>query len=463
MIRKLILATLLVLVHRVHTATETKEEKKEKVVQSNIDEEKSGNGVTNLWDIIRENPLPELRQDLENSVRGKNIVMIIGEEGHGKTTTAYYLAGYDMYMAEEDNQLRARNEDVNKKIGSGQGRRKTKMFEVVKYDRPKNRDYHYVDFPGLKDSNADDQKLVNDIALYMCARNAQSVRAIFCVMSAHNLDEEYIRRKFEFIARSLASIFANDIKKYEGNIYCLVTKGNSFKSIKKVLVGMREDYKEDVDNKHIFQTAHALLQTQHIKLVNPADNGQCRNDINDEVVQIKDAQLNQIKHGDFKRCASIKEVYDERLVENSLYKEITSFYNKGQKSRKKNTITYVLFYVAFIAGITWIINQYNKLGVRTVLEIGVLSLISIIYVVMGPFVLDNMFDEDSKISNMEKLFVHLEKKLHSGQLEKCIAERDILKFIVGILKILPKQRRVDKFTIAATKEIMWNHYRYLTR
>lgn len=113
---------------------------------------------------------------------GKDIVLIIGMSGDGKTTSAIYLAGNEMKEAKikKQNCVVSCNEKLAEKIGHD-SISKTNVPEF--YALP-NSDVLFADFPGFEDNRGVKTRIEASLSIELVLKKTRSIKGIIVVISA---------------------------------------------------------------------------------------------------------------------------------------------------------------------------------------------------------------------------------------------------------------------------------------
>ena len=156
-------------------------------------------------------------------MKGKDLVIVIGNTGAGKSTTINYLIGCDMYRNEKDNIAVKNDSKIPPIVNIGHG------FVSETFIPGVSAEYNgitYADCPGFKDNRGEEINIANAINIRNMVRDAKSVRALILIEFA-NLISNRAQNLSELIKISTKLFNGEEsLKKNKNSLIVGVTKLN---------------------------------------------------------------------------------------------------------------------------------------------------------------------------------------------------------------------------------------------
>lgn len=173
------------------------------------------------------------------SVSGKDLVLVIGATGAGKSTTVDYLTGCrlqpidgvtDLPIPPEDKLERYRDfkwviaeeskNGAHAVIGKSYLNSTTLIPEVFKTNI-NDQEIYYCDCPGFFDSNGQEQRIANSIFTELAVRSAKSIKAIMILIEESQLKgtKGALLKK---LGKVLSKLFNENVGNQIGNSLCFV-------------------------------------------------------------------------------------------------------------------------------------------------------------------------------------------------------------------------------------------------
>lgn len=238
-----------------------------------------------FWRLIDNNPLPP-----RNTYQGKQGILFWGPIGHGKSTSAHYLAGSSFVRGERAS-LQPQHDNIRQFIKEDALGDTTRMFCTVPYYHPRDKQsWDYIDFPGFGETGNEAQPILNAFAFRLCITHLASVRAILCVFELPKNDYNSVAPHFRSFLEDFHGLFKEKItldekgaqlitlqEGYEPNIFCILTKyQGSVEETEDNFAQILQKLRRKTRSSKHKSIISIFLQRKHILCLDPTDKGQSR-------------------------------------------------------------------------------------------------------------------------------------------------------------------------------------------
>jgi hypothetical protein len=174
-----------------------------------------------LLSYIRPISIPELRRETKNldeaasKIKGKDIILFLGQTGTGKSTTIHFLAGSKMRKTSKNGldhiePYEVRNPELEKITTSPGSSSETLYITAVEVDY-KGDSYFLCDSPGFGDTRGEVIDIANGLGIFKAIGHCKSVRPVI-VISEKSFGERFIG------LREIAHLLTKMIKNFSGEV-----------------------------------------------------------------------------------------------------------------------------------------------------------------------------------------------------------------------------------------------------
>ena len=236
---------------------------------------------------INSNSLKEKLQEVieaSQKCNNKKGFLVIGQTGHGKSTTINFLKGNRIYKEKDEHTglMHIKSYPDDPPIGH-KSESKTSIITPHKFS---NRDVYYFDAPGFNDTSFEiEEKIARYFSLNMAPKQGTIIGIIIVLNldSAHSTNE---RGKNIKESLRIFSSFLPTYKNYSNNIFYFITKSDGFS--KKQVINQLKYLEEGVDNDLGSHIRSIYSSPKNLYLIKPLDNygntnTNLRNQINSEL------------------------------------------------------------------------------------------------------------------------------------------------------------------------------------
>ncbi|CAG9315973.1 unnamed protein product [Blepharisma stoltei] len=248
-------------------------------LKKHLKNEKWDKSIQDIQKILKEHIRPinirEVIRLINKSVRcsenleKKDIILLIGFTGTGKSTTTHFLCGSEMKRVLEDNVTHIKFEAIKNPLLknvtiSSRAESETRYISIIPININSPQDAAFIcDTPGLMDTNGAEVDIANTIGIVECVRKCKSVRPLILISSKAEGDRfEGIKKlahtlarlvpNFDKYSRSFTYAFTKyspeDVKNIHGTVKNAIKliKNNSDKAFLKILKDIRDKTKNGV-------------------------------------------------------------------------------------------------------------------------------------------------------------------------------------------------------------------------
>lgn len=143
---------------------------------------------------------------------GKELVLVIGKTGAGKSTTVNYLLGCQMQEKEDDDSLELSDKSTLPPAAMGNGGSSTTTYPGTYTDKE---GFIYCDCPGFEDNRDPATRVCTSLSTEIVVKEAKSIKAAMVVIEWSSIVGDGKGKGLKDLALILGNLFIN--KKEEGN------------------------------------------------------------------------------------------------------------------------------------------------------------------------------------------------------------------------------------------------------
>jgi len=156
---------------------------------------------------------------IKEKISGKDVILVLGNTGEGKSTLINYLAGCQMSLEKSDlgNVVVAKNPVA----GIGHGKTSCTSYPTAHYDPKTN--LSYCDCPGFSDNRGPIFDIPNAYAIKRITQEARSIKGVLVLVSYDSIKAaraSSLRKTSEI----LAQLFGGNIQPHVSSIGMIITK-----------------------------------------------------------------------------------------------------------------------------------------------------------------------------------------------------------------------------------------------
>jgi len=181
--------------------------------------EKLLGGVSNIDLLFAK--ISEAELNASQQASGKELVLVIGKTGAGKSTLINYLVGCQMESSLSPGHLTADISAVDEIMEIGHGRASQTEHPKAHFDEESG--LCYCDCPGFDDNRGPETDIANAFGIKSITRHAASVRAVVVLVNYHTLKADRAVGLADTI-KTTRALFSNQITDHIPSIRLVVTK-----------------------------------------------------------------------------------------------------------------------------------------------------------------------------------------------------------------------------------------------
>ncbi len=232
----------------------------------------------------------EVRTCLDNipDTENKEVVLLVGTTGSGKSTIVNYLMGSKLELTINEFGEQQVNVAPGYKEYAKIGHTMNAETQWPKIDLEQAFKYAYCDCPGFDDNRGGQQLMLNSINMKKAINSSKTIKAVIVVIDYKTLEVNK-GNSFRKVLQTISCLL-DQPEKNENSIYFVFNKVpenkdqkfiiNKLKNIKQGLDYIEVELKNDKELQDLNRMICFLLNNPaNILIVNPLDNGQCRDQL----------------------------------------------------------------------------------------------------------------------------------------------------------------------------------------
>jgi energy-coupling factor transporter ATP-binding protein EcfA2 len=198
--------------------------------------------------------------NISESARDKDLVLIVGQTGSGKSTTVNYLLGYSLKRVRGGKAELELLQSLKSYAKMGDDAESVTTHPAA-YEGPDG--FVYCDCPGFKDNRGDEQRVIVSVSTEAVVNKAKSIRAVIVVVEWGAIDSSR-GEGLRDVALTLGSLF--NPKGQRSNPSVVSNNNNDLKLEKSILFVITKANVQDVDHGYCMEKINGLLEAETKRL-----------------------------------------------------------------------------------------------------------------------------------------------------------------------------------------------------
>jgi energy-coupling factor transporter ATP-binding protein EcfA2 len=197
---------------------------------------------------------------VSESARDKDLVLVVGQTGSGKSTTVNYLLGYPLKRVHGGKAELELLQSLKSYAKMGDDAESVTTHPAA-YEGPDG--FVYCDCPGFKDNRGDEQRVIVSVSTEAVVNRAKSIRAVIVVVEWGAIDSSR-GEGLRDVALTLGALF--NPKGQRSNSSVVSNNNNDLNLGKSILFVITKANMQDVDHDYCMEKVNNLLKAENKRL-----------------------------------------------------------------------------------------------------------------------------------------------------------------------------------------------------